>query len=983
MTTMNDFKIEKILGKGSFSTVFLVTRKADNQIYALKSVYMDKLKKKEQENSVNEVRILASINHPNVIGYKEAFWDDFAKTLNIVMEYASDGDLQTKIQEMKKSNGFFNENIIWLFSIQMIEGLKALHDKKIMHRDLKSANIFLKKNMCKIGDMNVSKVIKDKLLLTQTGTPYYASPEVWNDKPYSYKSDLWSIGCVIYEMCALKPPFKGKNLDELYENVCKGKVDRINFVYSENLWKMILMLLQVDVDKRCNCDQFLNSKLIVDKIKEMKECNDVYKELEDNKSFCDGVLLNTIKFKDLREIKGQLPTKKNYDCGNSRSNKILYGENNNINDRNDEHVSYSNTNSNKNIIKAVYNNDNKKNLNYKSIKNSAKNDVKNDLLNNFIGDLNIGLNQNMNNRNSLKNERYGSIKQFQIELENCKKERNLKINRDKEREIERNKIRERIKEYENKLKLREEAKNKKKEKTNKMNNDLYRYKYENNNNEKINNNYNDINKKYLNIINNFCKNLTSNITNNLNNYSQKNKNDNLNNNINNNINNNNINNINNINNKNNNIYNNNIYNKIQPHKYNNSNNKKKQISSARINNIYESIHHPNIKISGSIDRLITDNDLKTQISKKKPTPISNFIERSKTPSAFYTKLYNKPNLSKRRDNENLNNNILKFRKELSQVNNNCLTSISKCNIFNKYVRNNKNLQINISNNNADSKNNIPVNNYRNNTYSYVSNSLNKRVIKKIATYEKKHKTKLQEPLRSSSIIPSKRFIDLNQQLKNNLEKKNLSHQLEKYFIFNNRNIEKGNNASSNIKNYLNNKPKIIIENHINNKYSYENKKIEKNNSHLNIINNISEKYSAIKTAKKINIRSNSYKSNNHGKNYIARKRDINYYYNRGRDLTEPDLKLISNPMRIKDVKSDANKKLNFSLFNNGINYLNQNSFLHDNTKNTLGNNKTNKINKQYYTNVQNTQNTQQIFNNFYTINSNNFPVKVINFFNNK
>ena len=312
-----------------------------------------------------------------------------------------------------------------------------------------------------------------------------------------------------------------------------------------------------------------------------------------------------------------------------------------------------------------------------------------------------------------------------------------------------------------------------------------------------------------------------------------------------------------------------------------------------------------------------------------------------------------------------------------------MTSISKCNIFNKYVRNNKNLQINISNNNADSKNNIPVNNYRNNTYSYVSNSLNKRVIKKIATYEKKHKTKLQEPLRSSSIIPSKRFIDLNQQLKNNLEKKNLSHQLEKYFIFNNRNIEKGNNASSNIKNYLNNKPKIIIENHINNKYSYENKKIEKNNSHLNIINNISEKYSAIKTAKKINIRSNSYKSNNHGKNYIARKRDINYYYNRGRDLTEPDLKLISNPMRIKDVKSDANKKLNFSLFNNGINYLNQNSFLHDNTKNTLGNNKTNKINKQYYTNVQNTQNTQQIFNNFYTINSNNFPVKVINFFNNK
>ena len=144
----------------------------------------------------------------------------------------------------------------------MIEGLKALHDKKIMHRDLKSANIFLvkDKHQCKLGDMNVSKVIKDKVLLTQTGTPYYASPEVWNDEPYSYKSVLWSIGCVIYELCSLRPPFQGKDLDELYINVCKGKVHRINQIYSDDLWEMIKMLLQVDVNKRVNCDLFLKNK---------------------------------------------------------------------------------------------------------------------------------------------------------------------------------------------------------------------------------------------------------------------------------------------------------------------------------------------------------------------------------------------------------------------------------------------------------------------------------------------------------------------------------------------------------------------------------------------------------------------------------------------------------------------------------------------------------------------------------------------------
>ena len=333
-SSMKDFDIVKVLGKGSFGSVYLVRRKEDKKIYALKSVILEKLNKKEQQNSVNEVRILASVNHPNVIGYKEAFWDDNQNTLNIVMEYADDGDLQTKIIKMRKEGGMFKEDLIWSYSIQMIEGLKALHDKKIMHRDLKSANIFLvkDKHQCKLGDMNVSKVIKEKELLTQTGTPYYASPEVWRDEPYSYKSDLWSIGCVIYELCALRPPFKGKDLDELFVNVCKGKMDRISHVYSDNLWKMIQMLLQVEVDKRCDCDKFLNSKLITKKIHEMKNENKDYKNLEINKEINDGDLLDTIRFDNIMDIKKQLPTKKNYSIKNAvlGSNKLEKKENKKI-----------------------------------------------------------------------------------------------------------------------------------------------------------------------------------------------------------------------------------------------------------------------------------------------------------------------------------------------------------------------------------------------------------------------------------------------------------------------------------------------------------------------------------------------------------------------------------------------------------------------------------------------------------------------------
>ena len=414
-SSMEDFIIEKVLGKGSFGSVYLVRRKEDNKIYALKSVILEKLNKKEQQNSVNEVRILASVNHPNVIGYKEAFWDDKVSSLNIVMEYADDGDLQTKIGKMRKEGGMFQENLIWSYSIQMIEGLKALHDKKIMHRDLKSANIFLVKDrhQCKLGDMNVSKVIKEKELLTQTGTPYYASPEVWRDEPYSYKSDLWSIGCVIYELCALRPPFKGKDLDELFMNVCKGKVERINKAYSDDLWKMILMLLQVDVEKRCDCDKFLNSKLITRKIEEMKNENKDYKNLEKNKEIKDcDLLLDTIRFDNILDIKRQLPTKKNYGNNNSNDsniNKKIIKKNintkvKNIKKNNANSLNYSNS-----IKYRKINNKNKKvNCNSNNIdkEQNVEKENEKDFLDkedkNYTDKKNIDLNSEKRNQSSIQ-----------------------------------------------------------------------------------------------------------------------------------------------------------------------------------------------------------------------------------------------------------------------------------------------------------------------------------------------------------------------------------------------------------------------------------------------------------------------------------------------------------------------------------------------------------------------------------------------------
>jgi len=127
-----------------------------------------------------------------------------------------------------------------------------------MHRDLKSANVFLNKDWTsKLGDLNVSKVAKKGLGYTQTGTPYYASPEVWKDQPYDSKSDIWSLGCVLYEKITLKPPFIAEDMQGLYKKVLKGVYPKIPPQFSSDLASMVKSLLQVSPHLRPSCGMLL------------------------------------------------------------------------------------------------------------------------------------------------------------------------------------------------------------------------------------------------------------------------------------------------------------------------------------------------------------------------------------------------------------------------------------------------------------------------------------------------------------------------------------------------------------------------------------------------------------------------------------------------------------------------------------------------------------------------------------------------------
>jgi len=343
---MSDFQIISKLGEGAYSTVFKVKRNVDNKIYALKKVKLLNLSDKEKENSLNEVRILASVKSNFVVSYKEAFFDEKDNTLCIVMEFADRGDLYQKIVEHKKTAKFFEESDIWRIFIQLVKGLKALHDLKILHRDMKSANVFLFSNgSAKLGDLNVSKVARRGLGYTQTGTPYYASPEVWKDKPYDNKSDVWSLGCVLYEMITLKPPFRAQDMEGLFNKVCKGQYSRIPDRFSDDLFQVVQFLLQVNSSSRPSCEQILNHPAVMKRI-------EYFKSFAKEEETEDKFLLKTIHMpKNLLFLSDKLP-KPNYDKQFKSTNNPIE-DNNSKNYRSfnkDNNRSNSNNKNDNNII---------------------------------------------------------------------------------------------------------------------------------------------------------------------------------------------------------------------------------------------------------------------------------------------------------------------------------------------------------------------------------------------------------------------------------------------------------------------------------------------------------------------------------------------------------------------------------------------------------------------------------------------------------
>ena len=275
---MDEYEVLGLIGKGNFGSISKILRKSDNKILVWKELDYGLMSEKEKQNIVSEVNILKELHHPNIVQYYDRIIDKQNQKIYIIMEYCEGGDIGKIIKKLKSSQEHFPEELIWKFFIQVLQALKFCHNYKegkckILHRDIKPSNVFLDgNNNVKLGDFGLSRILSEEnnFAHSQVGTPYYMSPEQIEDLKYNEKSDIWSLGCFLYEITTFSPPFNASNQLSLAMKIKNGNVEKIPNIYSNELNNIIMCLIRVNPESRPNADEILNFPPVNIRIKERK-----------------------------------------------------------------------------------------------------------------------------------------------------------------------------------------------------------------------------------------------------------------------------------------------------------------------------------------------------------------------------------------------------------------------------------------------------------------------------------------------------------------------------------------------------------------------------------------------------------------------------------------------------------------------------------------------------------------------------------------
>ncbi|NXG19913.1 NEK4 kinase, partial [Grallaria varia] len=256
----------RAVGKGSYGEVTLARHRQDRKQYVIKKLNLRNASRRERRAAEQEAQLLSQLRHPNIVTYRES-WQGQDGHLYIVMGFCEGGDLYHKLKEQKGKLLPENQVVEWFVQIAM--ALQYLHEKHILHRDLKTQNIFLTRtNIIKVGDLGIARVLENQYDMASTliGTPYYMSPELFSNKPYNHKSDVWALGCCVYEMATLKHAFSAKDMNSLVYQIIEGKLPPMPKDYSSQLVEIIQTMLSKKPEERPSVKSILRQPYIKQQI---------------------------------------------------------------------------------------------------------------------------------------------------------------------------------------------------------------------------------------------------------------------------------------------------------------------------------------------------------------------------------------------------------------------------------------------------------------------------------------------------------------------------------------------------------------------------------------------------------------------------------------------------------------------------------------------------------------------------------------------